>query len=179
MEKIFLKIPTRDDLWFKKEIKEDPSSMDYNAGYNVSYSEYNYLDGTIKTDLNDLKERWFPSWINNFPTNYYAYIVEKESNKFIGEVYAKYYDQKQSYEIGIVIKGEFRNKGYSTIAIKLLCENLKSLGVKKLFHEIPSTRISAIKADLSNGFVITKENVLCPYLKFGKEEYLTILEKEL
>ena len=179
MEKVYLKIPSKQDLWFKKEMKEDPFTMDYNAGYNVSYNGYNYDNGTIDTDLSDLENTWFFNWINNFPSNYYAYIVETKSNKFVGEVYAKYHSSKSSYEIGIVIKGEFREKGYSKIAIKLLCENLKNLGVKKLFHEIPSTRISAIKADIFNGFVVVKENILCPFLKFGKQEYLTILEKDL
>ncbi|MBQ7307660.1 MAG: GNAT family N-acetyltransferase [Clostridia bacterium] len=179
MEKVYLKIPTLNDVWFKKSIKEDPKTMDYNAGYNLSYEGYNYSDGTIKTDLEDLKINWYPRWINNFPTNYYAYIVESESDNFVGEIYAKLHSDKNAYEIGIVIKGEHRNKGFSIPAIKLLINELQKLGVKKLFHEVPSSRKSAIKADISNGFKIIKDDIKSDYTKFESVEYITYLEKEL
>ena len=51
-----LVIPQKEDLWFKKAIKEDPHTMDYNAGYDLSFNGYNREDGTIKTDIKELQE---------------------------------------------------------------------------------------------------------------------------
>ncbi len=129
-----LVVPQKKDLWFKKEIKEDSSTMDYNKGYDLNLNGYNRDDGTIKTDLKELEEVWFLKWIGNEPTNFYYYI--EDNGTFIGEIYAKFDKDKNSHEIGIVIKGEHRGKGYSTPAIKLLCEKMKEYGVKTI---IPRT----------------------------------------
>ena len=171
-----LVVPHKEDLWFKKEMKEDPATMDYNAGYDLNFAGYNRIDGTIQTDLSELKNVWAKKWIGNEPINYYYYI--KNDNTFIGEIYAKFDKEKNFYEIGIVIKGEHRGKEYATPAIKLLCEKLKMNGVKKLYHKLPASRKSAIKADINNGFVIKKENI-DGMNKFGKSEKLVYLAKEL
>ena len=168
--------PNKEDLWFKKEMKEDPATMDYNVGYDLNFAGYNRINGTIQTDLSELKNVWAKKWIENEPINYYYFI--KNDNTFIGEIYAKFDKEKNSYEIGFVIKGEHRGKGYATPAIKLLCEKLKVNGVKKLYHKLPASRKSAIKADINNGFVIKKENI-DGMNKFGKSEKLVYLEKEL
>lgn len=176
MDYLKLVIPQKKDLWFKKEIKEDPKTMDYNAGYDLTFAGYNCENGTIKTDLKELEDVWVKKWIGNEPNNFYYYIQYK--NKFIGEIYAKLDLQRNSYEIGIVIKGEFRGKGLSTPAIKLLCDKLKEYGIKKLYHELPMSRTGAIKADVNNGFVVIKENI-DGMKKFGEIEKLVYLEKTL
>lgn len=169
-------VPQKEDLWFKKELKEDPDTMDYNRGYDLNFAGYNRTDGTIQTDLSELENVWAEKWIGNEPTNFYYFI--KYNDTFIGEIYAKLNKIKNSYEIGIVIKGEHRGRGYATPAIKLLCEKLKAKGIKKLYHKLPASRKSAIKADINNGFIIKKENI-DGMSKFGKTEKLVYLEKEL
>ena len=176
MDNLKLVIPQIKDLWFKKEIKEDPNTMDYNAGYDLTFSGYNRENGTIKTDLIELENVWSKKWIGNEPTNFYYYI--SLNNKFVGEIYAKFDENKNAYEIGIVIKGEHRGKGIATPAIKLLCEKLKEYGVKNLYHELPMPRVGAIKADTNNGFVIVKENIN-GMKKLGEVEKLVYLEKTL
>lgn len=176
MSKLTLVVPQIKDLWFKKEIKEDPHTMDYNAGYDLSFNGYNREDGTIQTDITELREVWSKKWIGNEPSNFYYYI--KDGNTFIGEIYAKFDSNKNSHEIGIVIKGEHRGKGYATPAIKLLCEKMKEYGVKNLYHKLPVSRKGAVKADLNNGFVVVKENI-DGMKKFGKVEKLVYLEKTL
>lgn len=174
--KLKLIVPQKEDLWFKKEMKEDPSTMDYNAGYDLNVDGYNRQNGTIQTDINELKEVWAKKWIGNRPAIFYYFI--QADKQFIGEIYAKYDENRNSYEIGIVIKGEYRGKGYSTPSIKLLCEELKKHGIKKLYHKLPMCRKAAIKADINNGFIIKKEN-LDGMKKFGESEKLVYLEKEL
>lgn len=169
-------VPKKEDLWFKKEIKEDPKTMDYNAGYDLSFAGYNYNDGTIKTDIKELENVWFYRWVGNKPTNFYYYI--QMENKFVGEIYAKLDKERNSHEIGIVIKGEYRGQGISTLAIALLCDKLKEAGIKKLYHELPMSRTSAIKADMNNGFKKVKDNI-DGMKKFGEIEKLILLEKNL
>lgn len=169
-------VPQKEDLWFKKKLKEDPDTMDYNRGYDLNFAGYNRTDGTIQTDLRELGNVWAEKWIGNESTNFYYFI--KNNDTFIGEIYAKLDKIKNSYEIGIVIKGEHRGRGYATPAIKLLCEKLKAKGIKKLYHKLPASRKSAIKADINNGFIIKKENI-DGMSKFGKTEKLVYLEKEL
>ncbi len=174
--KLELVVPRKEDLWFKKELKEDPQTMDYNAGYALDVEGYNRENGTIQTDLKELEEVWAKKWIGNEPTYFYYFI--KAGSQFIGEIYAKFNNKTTLYEIGIVIKGDYRGKGFSTPAIKLLCEKLKEKGVKKLYHRLPMCRKAAIKADINNGFVVKKENIE-GMKKFGKSEKLVYLEKEL
>ena len=169
-------VPHKEDLWFKKEMKEDPATMNYNAGYDLNFEGYNRADGTIQTDLKELKNVWAKNWIGNEPVNFYYFI--KKDNTFIGEIYAKFDKAKNSYEIGIVIKGEFRGKNYATPSIKLLCEILKSQGIKRLYHRLPASRKSAINAYINNGFVVKGEDI-DGMSKFGKIEKLVYLEKEL
>ena len=171
-----LVIPRKEDLWFKKEIKEDPATMDYNSGYDLTFNGYNRDTGTIQTDIKELEEVWFKRWVGNEPTNFYYYI--KVNDTFVGEIYTKFDEGRNAYEIGLVIKAEHRGKGYATPAIKLLCDKLKECGIKHLYHELPMTRKGAIKADINNGFVVIKENVE-GMKKFGKVEKLVYLEKIL
>ena len=169
MNKLYLSVPTKDEMWFKKEMEADPKTMDYNAGYNVTYNGYNYEDGTIQEDLKDLQEIWFPKWVGHEPNKFFAYIRRKEDDAYIGHVFYKD-ETENGHEIGILIKGEFRGNGYATEAVKLLCQKADELGVDKLYHQIPDTRKAAIKSDLNNGFIIIKENIPCRFTKFGKQE---------
>ena len=176
MKYLTLIVPRKEDLWFKKEIKEDSRTMDYNGGYELNFNGYNQKDGTIQTDIKELEDFWYKKWIGNEPTNFYYYI--KVGNTFIGEIYAKYDQNRNSHEIGIVIKAEHRGKGLSTPAIGMLCEKLKNYGVKNLYHEIPMSRKAAIKADINNGFKIIREDI-DGLRKFGEIEKLVYLEKTI
>lgn len=176
MHNLTLVIPKKEDLWFKKEIKEDPKTMDYNAGYDLTFNGYNREDGTIKTDLTELETIWYNRWVGNEPTNFYYYI--KNNDEFVGEIYAKFDSERNSHEIGIVLKGEHRGKGFATPAINLLCNKLQEYGIKNLYHELPMSREKAIKADINNGFVVIKDNI-DGIKKWGEVEKLVYLEKTL
>ena len=56
-------VPHKEDLWFKKEMKEDPATMNYNAGYDLNFEGYNRADGTIQTDLKRLLAKFMQSLI--------------------------------------------------------------------------------------------------------------------
>ena len=35
MNKLHLHVPTFDELWYRKQLMEDPATMDYNLGYEL------------------------------------------------------------------------------------------------------------------------------------------------
>ena len=177
MKRLYLSVPTNEDIWIKKDLNEDPATMDYNAGYNVSFSGFNYNDGTIKTDLKDLKENWLPKWIDNEQNRYFAYIRRIEDDEYIGYVFFKD-NTENGHEIGVLIRGKYRGNGYATEAVGLLCKKADELGVAKLFHQIPDNRKAAIKADINNGFVVVKEDIPCKFTKFGERENEILLIRE-
>ena len=45
--KIKLHIPSIKDLWFRSQCLNDPETMNYNAGYEVTYPNYDYDTGCI------------------------------------------------------------------------------------------------------------------------------------
>ena len=47
MKNIELVVPDLKKYYYEKKLNEDPETMSYNAGYDVSYDGYNYDDGTI------------------------------------------------------------------------------------------------------------------------------------
>ena len=54
MSRISLYIPSLDDYWYEQKLEEDPETMSYNAGYDVSYAGYHYDGGCIDFP----KESW-------------------------------------------------------------------------------------------------------------------------
>ena len=66
-----LVVPSLKDLWYRKKCMADPDTMNYNAGYDVSYAGYHYDTGCI-----DFPEDKWEDWYNTKMTNpnfYYAY----------------------------------------------------------------------------------------------------------
>lgn len=42
-----LYVPKLEDFWYEEKLESDPLTMDYNAGYDVSYYGYHYDTGCI------------------------------------------------------------------------------------------------------------------------------------
>lgn len=47
MKSISLYVPKLEDYWYEVQVQSDPQSMNYNAGYDVSYYGYHYGTGCI------------------------------------------------------------------------------------------------------------------------------------
>ena len=166
MSKVYLKVPTLDEMHYRKEWMMDPKTMDYNAGYDIDLSGYNKETGTI-TRTDEEMETWYNNWINKEPDKYYAYIYVNGIDEPIGEVF--YYPNDNIHSMGILIKGEYRGKGYSLDAL-LELEKIafEKNNINELSDMIPLSRTGAIKTFEKAGFIQTdkerKEFI------FGKEE---------
>ena len=109
MKNITLYVPLLEDYWYEQKIQADPLSMDYNAGYDVSYYGYNYDTGCIDFP----EERWKEIYDRRIRENrYFAYIKDNDIDDYVGYVNYHYNKNDNRSECGIVIESKYRGKGY-------------------------------------------------------------------
>lgn len=167
-----LHVPLLKELDYRQRILSQPETMSYNKGYELEIENYDNQTGCIyfeKKYWND----WYNRWVNGQPDKYYAYLKDKVSGEFVGDISFRYEEGKDAYCIGIVIEDKYRGKGYSSKGLTLLSEKaFMDLGVKILRNDIPIERIHAIKAHKKAGFKeINIEKNQCVLL-LSKEDYL-------
>jgi RimJ/RimL family protein N-acetyltransferase len=172
MPNAYLKVPKIEDLHYRQEWMKDPKTMSYNAGYDMKFKGYDKATGTItKTDQEMIT--WYNNWINKEPDKYFAYIYNNEIVEPIGEVY--YYLDNGIHSMGIVIQDKYRGKGFSKIALELLCEIAKQNGITEIYDTFESDRINVIKIFENVGFKLISKGVI---KKFDKDlETFTMMKK--
>ena len=166
--------PTFEELWFRQECMSDPKTMSYNAGYDVSFEGYHRDSGCIDFP----KEKW-KTWCDeklNNPNFFYAYILDLETNQFVGYCNFNNNPETNTATIGIVIKHEYQGKGYMRPALGLLFENAKERGVKILTDTVPQSRERALRVFYDLGFKKTQKFVS---KKFDNDEVVIKIEKML
>ena len=168
---ISLYVPKLEDYWYEAKVEADPLSMNYNAGYDVSYYGYHYDTGCIDFP----KERWQEVYDKRIrEKRYFAYLKEESTNEFVGYVNYQFVDQR--YECGIVIEHQYRGKGYAKEALKLLCEEAKKNGIKELYDNFEIDRGSTLDLFKSVGFKVVEKQ---KWKKFGKDVEGVLVKKEL
>ena len=172
MEMLCLKKPNKEELEYRKHLLEDPNTMNYNAGFEVSYDGYNYDDGTISFP----EERWDDWYDKQDDKSFYAYVVRNEDNTYVGSVNYHYDKTNNRYDVGVIIEGKYRNLGYSKKALSLLCKHAFDNGINKLYDNFECSRKKANKIFFDLGFKVVKEE---KYIRFKKEVdgYLICLER--
>lgn len=168
MSKVYLKIPTKEELKFRQEWLKDLDTMSYNAGYDIELKGYDYNTGTITKTDSELKA-WFASWCEDKKNRYFAYIIDNEKNIPVGEIHFSYQEQYDAHCMGILIESKYRGNGYSYDALKELEKiAFNSYNVKILSDFIPLDRNYAIRTFKKAGFIQT--NVIKSEMKFNKKE---------
>ena len=158
MKNLELIKPTIKQYGYYKKLLSDPKTMNYNAGYNVSYQGYHYDTGCI--DFN------YDNWKKNIKNNYFAYIKDTSIKKFIGYVNYQYNSNDDIYECGIVIEAKYRSKGYSKDSLKLLVKEAYNNGIDYLYDTFERDRGNTLNLFLSVGFKTYKDIKIT---KFNKE----------
>jgi len=163
MKNIELYIPKLEDYWYEQKIQSDPLSMDYNAGYDVSYYGYHYDTGCIDFP----KEKWEETYNKRLNENkYFAYIRDNDINEFVGYVNYHYNKNDDRYECGIVIESKYRGKGYSKAALKLLCDTARLNEIKELYDNFEIDRGNTLNIFEAVGFKVVENQ---SWKKFNKE----------
>ncbi len=163
MKHISLYIPKIEDYWYEEKVQSDPLSMNYNAGYDVSYYGYHYDNGCIDFP----KEKWKETYNKRISDNkYFAYIKDNDLNEFVGYVNYHYNKNDKRYECGILIDSQHRGKGYSKDALKLLCNEAKANGIIELYDNFEIDRYNTLSVFEQVGFEVVEEQT---WKKFGKD----------
>lgn len=169
--RLYLHVPSFEELDYRKEILSQPDTMSYNRGYEIGFTNYDNETGCIDF-RNEIWSDWYSKWISNEPERFYAYITDIKSNNYIGEVSFRYDNSSNSHCIGIVIEAKYRGKGFCSEGLVKLAEKaFEGLGVDKLRNDIPIGRKSAILGHKKAGFKeIGIVDGKC-ILELSKEEY--------
>ncbi|MDE7162270.1 MAG: GNAT family N-acetyltransferase [Anaeroplasmataceae bacterium] len=171
MCQIELYVPKKEDLWYRKKMMEDSKTMEYNKGYFLESKRYNNDTGCILFPKEDWED-WYSYFIHQEPKRYYAYLLRKSDHTFLGDVCLRQIDDKNEYEMGIVIESIHRKKGYATKALKLLLEiAFEKFHADAVHNSFEEERIGALHLHLNAGFSILnkKENIV--NLILTKEQY--------
>lgn len=152
MEKsVYLHVPEQNELWYRKQIMADPETMSYNRGYE-EFEGYNKENGCIEFPEEEWDE-WYDYFVGNEPQRFYAYVVRKIDNTFIGEVNLHNSAEHDWHEMGIVIEAKYRGQGYSVEALKLLIKyGFEEMNVSAIHNMFEMDRTAAIHTHLSAGF---------------------------
>lgn len=167
-----LHIPTFEELNYRESLLKDPSTMEYNSGYDLGMPNYDINTGCI--DFNkDYHESWYSRWVN-VDKKFYAYLLDETTNNFIGEVSFRFDDDLDGYMIGITIEAKHRGKGYSKEGLKLLCEKaFNDYNAKSLYDDIPSSRVGAINLFKKQGFIVSE---IYTQKKFNEDEEIFLMK---
>lgn len=163
MKNICLYVPKLEDYWYEAKIQADPLSMEYNAGYDVSYYGYHYDTGCIDFP----PDRWEGTYNKRVKEKkYFAYIKDNDINEFVGYVNYQYIKDDNRYDCGIVIESKYRGQGYSKPALKLLCETAKNNGIKELYDNFEIDRGHTLEIFKTVGFEVVEEQT---WKKFNED----------
>lgn len=145
MNRLKLRIPSDNELEYRRKLIADEATMAYNAGYDDT-------DGCAYHQTPDQTIQWYKGW-NKDNNRFYAYIVRSADNTLIGEVNVHKNGNSSCYDMGIVLEAKYRGFGYSTEALKLLSQYaFDILGADAIHNDFEETRIAAVKTHLSAGF---------------------------
>lgn len=166
MKRIFLVVPSIEDLKYRQKWMKDSKTMSYNAGFDLNLKGYDKKTGTISKTNEEMID-WYNKWINKEPDRYFAYIHSVDEEEPIGEVY--YYLDGDIHSMGILIDDKFRGKGYSYPALlELERVAFEKNDINELSDMIPLDRVGAIKSFKKAGFIHTDKEE--KGMKFDKEE---------
>ena len=153
MKNIKLYTPKEYELDFAKNLLNDPATMAYNKGYDLDFHGYDKETGTITHD-HSYWGKWYELYFTNPGEYFYAYIYDQDLKVFVGDV--NFHPSKlnpHARDIGIVIKDEFRGKGYGKAGLKLLIDEAFSFdSIKTLCNNFEKERASALKIHEDLGF---------------------------
>lgn len=170
IKNITLIVPKLEDYYYEQKLNEDPATMSYNAGYDLSLKGYHYDTGCIDFP----KTRWEETYQKRIKDHkYFAYIKDCNLDKYIGTVNYQYNNKTARYECGILIESSYRHKGYAKDALRLLMKDAYHHHIEYLYDDFEDTRIEALKIFTDLGFKIVEKTT---WKKFGKSTNGLILK---
>ena len=118
--------PSLNELSFRELMLGDEDTMSYNHAWG----------GTIPFPMEDWYD-WYEHWVVNAgDRRFYRYIKDSSTGEFIGEIAYHYDEGRQIYIADVIVFSLYRNRGYGSKALKLLCREAADRGVDVLYDDI-------------------------------------------
>ncbi len=111
-----LTVPAYGDLWFRRQMMEDPDTMSYNHSWG----------GTIPFPEEDWKD-WYDHWVvYHEEKRFYRHVTV--GGRFVGETAYHWDSGYGACMADVIIYAPFRGKGYGGRALDMLCQAVKDNG---------------------------------------------------
>lgn len=164
-----LYVPKPDELGFRQKLLSDPETMSYNADCGLDMPTYHNDTGCIDFP-EDAWSGWYSRWVHAGPERFYAYL--REGGEFVGDVCLYKTGEPGVYEMGIVIDGAQRGRGYSRPGMALLLGHaFEKLGAREVTNCFQPERAAAMKLHLAADFEVVREENGLAYLSLTAEQY--------
>lgn len=161
-----LYLPQYHELAFREQLLSDPATMAFNRGKEPS-EDYHPETGCIDFPRSHWA-LWYNFWMDREPENFYAVLADGRTP--VGEV--SWFFDGTDYRVGIILKKEFRGKGYCAPALELLAEHAFSHAEIPALSVTLSTAFSAaVKGFLRAGFSRTRRSGGTCDLVLTREEW--------
>lgn len=171
MTGIELYVPRREDLWFRQKLLADPATMSYNKGYELGFPEYHNDTGCIDFPESNW-DGWYARWVDGEPERFYAYLRDKETGEFLGEVNLYQTTGPGVYEMGIVLHSAQRGKGCAKPGLTLLlAQAFEKMGAQEVTNRFERTRTAALRIHQAAGFRIVSEEAGLVQLSVCREDW--------
>ncbi|MBR4655876.1 MAG: GNAT family N-acetyltransferase [Oscillospiraceae bacterium] len=139
--------PRLAELDFRQSLMADKETMSYNEAWG----------GTIPFP-EERWEEWYQAWLDAPESQrYYRYLYNADQQCFVGEIAYHYETERKIHLCDVIVLARYRNRGFGTIGIQLLCKAARENGVSVLYDDIAADNPS-YKLFLKNGFVIDHQN---------------------
>ena len=164
---LMLKLPTMAEMPFRTAMLADPHTMSYNAPWYPP-------DGTIPFPEEKWAE-WLARWEKPSAERFYAFLVN-EKGDLVGECnWANF-----GATMGVVVKAEYRGRGYGRQALQLLCEQaFRYPEIDALWDTFEPDRDAALATFQRVGFVPVKvdgEGIL--HVRLTRERWQSLRRQE-
>lgn len=151
---IVLHKPTREELWFRRDLLADPETMSYNDAWG----------GAIPFPEEDW-DGWYDVWLSCDERNrFYRYLLDAENAEFVGEVAYHFSEDEGIFLADVIVRSDRRGRGFGRAGLRLLCDAARARGVPVLYDNIALGN-PAIGLFLSEGFHEEYRTDECIYLR--------------
>ena len=134
--------PAVSDLWFRRDLLADETTMSYNRAWG----------GTVDFP-EDLWDRWHDVWVvrEDEGRRYYRYLRDPGTGEFVGEVAYRWDPDYESFITDVIVHARFRGRSYGGAGLELLCGAAHDRGIATLRDNVALGN-SAIDLFLRHGF---------------------------
>ena len=146
--------PAPEELFFREELLRDRETMSYNEPWG----------GAIGFPPEKWEE-WYRVWLEApEERRFYRYLYDTDGKRFVGEAAWRYDEERKICLCSVIVHAKYRNQGFGTAALRLLCEAAKRRRIDALYDDLAAGS-PARALFLKEGFEVVCEKESAVLLK--------------